>query len=149
MFMTSDVMETKQYAQPADLAMVGPQVEQAACRREAAAAARQKLESDPAKHGASHTINAHAAARADGVWYADENDRTEPESCSRADTLNHRQWQRGCPIKASGEEARRTNGTTAPAADSRQRQQRLQQLYQELQLLDGDALQPRSCSPCR
>ena len=124
-------------------------MEQAACRREAAAAARQETEPNPAWHRASHGTNAPVATAADGVWYADENERTGPESCSRAETLNHLQWQRGGPMKSGGEETSRANGPTTAAADGRQRQQRLQQLYQELQLLDGESWQPWSCSPCR
>ena len=148
--MTPSLMHEKECAQLAYHAVAGLQVEQAACRREAAAADRQESEPNPAWHGASHGTSAHATALADGVWYADENERTGPESCGRAEILNHQQWQRPGPGKAVGEEGRRTNRSTAPAADSRQRQQRLQQLYQKLQLLDGEALlQSRSCSPCR
>ena len=131
------------------MAGVHLQVEQAACRREAAAADRQGCEPDPAWRGASPATDAHAAAASDGTWYADENHQAGPVSRVRAGTLDQLQWQRGCPVKAGGKEAGHTNGAPAPAAGSLQRQQRLQQLYQELQLLDGEALQPRSCPPCR
>jgi hypothetical protein len=133
----------------ADLVMVGLQVEQAACRREAAAANRQESEPDPAWHSASPAADAHATAASDGTWYADENHGAEPLSCVRAGTLSHQQWQRGDPVKAGGVKTGHTNGEPTPAAGSLQRQQRLQQLYQELQLLDGEALQPRSCPPCQ
>lgn len=148
--MPPSLEQGNEFAQLAYLAMAGLQVEQAACRRETAAAARQQeSEPNPAWDGASHGTDAHAAARADGAWYADENKQTRPQSCSRAETLTHQQWQSIGPGKAGCEGSKLTNGTTAPAADSQHRQQRLQQLYQELQLLAGDALQPRSCSPCR
>lgn len=122
------------------------QVEQAACRREAAIEGGCSSNPHSGRTAAwpdgSHSAAGNAAAPPVSRFYADENWQAETALPHRHGGHGAAQRRPASPTKR-GDAGRSSGFKSAMGADTDagrlQRQQRLQQLYQELQLLDVDS----------